>query len=96
MSTEDEFANYRQMYDDLQKRVERLSMYHKLYEQVRERVADLAKQIEDFPGLEDISAELDALTNETALLNVERTCMVCNEGFLTHMDDMICPKCRDD
>lgn len=96
MSTEEEFAEYRRIYDDLQQRVARLSLYHHLYEQVRERINDLARQVEDFPGLEELKQELDALENETAVVSAERHCMICGEGFLSHLDELICPNCRED
>jgi hypothetical protein len=95
MSDADEFTRYRLMYEDLQRRVERLSLYNQLYGELKARVEDLAKQVGDFPGLEELAAELEELTDETAVLNVERSCLLCGEAFLTHMDVLLCPECQD-
>ena len=95
MSTEDEFTRYRELYADLQKRVERLSLYHHLDEEVRARLAELSEQMEAFPGLEEFSAELDALGGETPVVHVERTCPMCGDPFLSHLDELLCQSCRD-
>lgn len=99
MSTEDEFTRYKRLYEELQQRVQRLSLYNNLFEEVRHRIDDLSRQVEGFPGLEELRAELEALASsqdEMAVESVERTCVRCGKPFLAHMDTDICPHCGDD
>jgi rubrerythrin len=99
MSTEDEFTRYKQLYEELQQRVARLSLYHNLFDQVRSRIEELSRQVEEFPGLEEFRAELESLAStpeEMSLECVERPCARCGKLFLTHMDTDVCPHCEDE
>ena len=98
MSTEDEFTQYKRMYEELQQRVSRLSLYQHLFEEVQARLRNLNEQVDDFPGLEEFRAELEALASSQDEMHIEheeQTCTRCGEKFLTHIDAKLCPRCQD-
>ena len=79
MTDESEFARFRQVYLELQERVERLSRYHQMYDQVRERLGDLNRQVED-------------LVRDADMLGLERACANCGEVYLD-AGGVPCPQC---
>lgn len=85
---ESEFERYKRTYDDLKQRVERLSQYQRMYQELQTRMDDLVRQVQELSEQEG--------EGETEIAWETRTCTRCGASFMSHADASECPDCQAD
>ena len=83
---ESEFERYKRTYDDLKLRVERLSQYQRMYQELQTRMDDLVRQVQELAEDQD--------EGETEIAWETHTCTQCGTTYMSHADTALCPDCQ--
>jgi hypothetical protein len=83
---ESEFERYKRTYEELKLRVERLSAYQRMSQELQSRMEDLVRQVQELAEEQE--------EGETEITWESRNCTTCGEPFISHLDSPTCPECR--